>query len=358
MFRLRRSRFRTGYTMKQDRIVTTSERAADAPPKRLPVELVRIAAPLAILICGLAGFAILRSLKASPTSRQHDPPPPLVETVVILPHEGGISFSVDGLVVPFREIDLSAEIAGRVAKKADICRAGRFVTRGTPLIVIDKRDNELEVRRLQDELAQADVTLEELDVEVTSTEALIELAQGQLELQRKDLQRVESLAGRGFSTDSELDKSKRDELGLMNSVLTLKNQAQLLTTRRHRLESAEKLGKTQLEKAELDLARTNVVAPIDGVIVREMVEEDTFVQKGTSLVKLEDTSAVEVRCNLRMDQLLWLWNQESGEVPTAADNAHARLPDSARTDDRFVRAGRHSLRMGRRAVAIRRHRSR
>lgn len=289
--------------------------------RRMPGEVVRIVAPLAILIGGIAGFVVMRSLKASPTRLDHQPPPPLVETTVVRPHEGGVSFSVDGLVVPYREIDLSAEVAGRVAKKAEICRAGRFVSRGTPLIEIDKRDNELEVRRLQRELAQADVMLEELEVELKNTESLVELAQGQLDLHRKELQRVETLAGKGYSTDSELDKTKRDELGLMNSVLTLKNQAQLLNTRRHRLESARELWQTQLEKAELDLARTEIMAPIDGVIVREMVEEDSFVQKGASLVKLEDTSAVEVRCNLRMDQLLWLWGQSTGEAPTAADNA-------------------------------------
>ncbi len=43
-----------------------------------------------------------------------------------------------------------------------------------------------------------------------------------------------------------------------------------------------------------------------------MVEEDSYVQKGTSLAKLEDTSAVEVKCNLRMEDLYWLWSQAQG----------------------------------------------
>jgi len=236
-----------------------------------------------------------------------------------------MSFSVDGLVVPFREISLSAEIAGRVAKKTAACRAGTFVTRGTPLIEIDARDNELEVKRLQGEVAQADVMLKELDVEVESTVGLGELAQGQLDLHRKELERFQSLAGKGFTSTSELDRNKREELAGMNAVMTLKNQAQLLSTRRVRLESARDLSRTQLEKAQLDLSRTRIVAPIDGVVVQEMVEEDSYVQKGASLVKLEDTNAVEVRCNLRMDQLMWLFRTQSvGDASDAASTSRHR----------------------------------
>jgi multidrug efflux pump subunit AcrA (membrane-fusion protein) len=272
-------------------------------------EVMRIVVPLAILLAGVLGFVALRAMKAKPASTERPSPVPLVETVLTRSHEGGLTFSVDGLVVPYREINLSAESAGRVAVKADACRAGTFVTRGTPLITIDGRDYELEVKRLERELAQSNVSIEELDVEVANSQSLVELAREQLTLQRKELERIETLAGKGFSTTSELDRTKRDELAVMNSVMTLDNQTALLNTRRNRLESARDLCQSQLERAELDLARTKVVSPIDGVVVEEMVEEDSYVQKGASLLKLEDTSAVEVRCNLRMDQLLWLWSQ-------------------------------------------------
>lgn len=281
-------------------------------------ELVRIAAPLAILIGGALGFVALKSLKATPTSTERPPPIPLVVTELVRTHDGGLTFSVDGLVVPHREINLSAESSGRVASKADVCRAGTFVTRGTPLLEIDARDYELEVRRLERELAQADVSIDELDVEVANTQSLIDLAKEQLVLQRKELERIQTLADKGFSTPSELDRNKREELASLNTVTTLENQMALLRTRRSRLESARDLCQSQLEKSQLDLERTRIVSPIDGVIVQEMVEEDSYVQKGTLLVKLEDTSAVEVRCNLRMDQLLWLWSQQRRGETTAS----------------------------------------
>jgi RND family efflux transporter MFP subunit len=86
------------------------------------------------------------------------------------------------------------------------------------------------------------------------------------------------------------------------------------------LEQAKELTAVQLEKAQLDLKRTTILAPVDGVIVREWVEQDAYVQKGAALVTIEDTSSVEVKCNLRMEELYWLWNQdESRSVSTVRD---------------------------------------
>jgi len=296
--------------MKQDSTAAAPRRVQRRRPGgSLLVEVVRIIAPLGILAFGLTVFLVLRSMRELPVRSEDLVNAPLVETMTVQPHAGGLDFSVDGVVVPFREIDLAAEVSGRIAKRAEICRAGNYVTRGTPLIEIDDRDYKLEADRLERELAQATVSLKELDVEVSNTKALAKLAKEQLALQRNELQRRQKLAEKRVVTDTDLDAAKRDELAAVNSLLTLENELHLFQTRRGRLESACDLWMSQLEKAQLDLSRTKVEAPIDGVIVQEMVEEDSYVQKGTSLAKLEDTSAVEVKCNLRMDDLYLLWSQ-------------------------------------------------
>jgi multidrug efflux pump subunit AcrA (membrane-fusion protein) len=66
-----------------------------------------------------------------------------------------------------------------------------------------------------------------------------------------------------------------------------------------------------LQKARLDLGRSKILAPVDGVIVRDQVEQGDFVQKGSALFTIEDTSSIEVRCNLLMEDLFWLWSQQS-----------------------------------------------
>jgi multidrug efflux pump subunit AcrA (membrane-fusion protein) len=108
---------------------------------------------------------------------------------------------------------------------------------------------------------------------------------------------------------SALDQSRRAELAARNSLQTLENQTRLYQTRRNTTEISRQLVEVRLEKAQLDLERAEVKAPVSGVVVEEMVEEDSFVPVGAAMAKIEDTSTVEVRCSLQMEELSWLWRQ-------------------------------------------------
>jgi len=91
------------------------------------------------------------------------------------------------------------------------------------------------------------------------------------------------------------------------------------------LTEAQALAATMLERAKLDLSRTRVVAPVDGVVVDDKVEQDSFVSRGTPLVTLEDTSAVEVKTSLRMDELSQVWG---GRVANGDGLGAHDLPDA------------------------------
>ena len=69
----------------------------------------------------------------------------------------------------------------------------------------------------------------------------------------------------------------------------MQNQLRTFESRGTRLELAARLAETELEQAALDLERTVVRAPVDGRIVSEQVEQDSYVQRGTQLLVVEDT---------------------------------------------------------------------
>jgi multidrug efflux pump subunit AcrA (membrane-fusion protein) len=288
------------------------------------IEVFRIIVPLLILAGGGLGFLVLAGMREAPARAKEESKLPLVETVEAVAYEKGLDIEVDGLVVPYREVKIAAEVGGRIRLKADICEAGNFVEAGTLLLEIDPLDYQLEVRRLNKELEQARVTIRELDVETANSAELIQLAEEDLELQRRELQRLKNLSGNGVITESQVDQAARAELTSRDVLLSRRSQYQLLRTRRNRFEQAQELVGTQLEKAQLDLKRTKILAPIDGVIVEEMVEQDSYIQKGSTMVSVEDTSAVEVKCNLRMNELYWLWGGHSVADGTARDEGLGR----------------------------------
>lgn len=295
-----------------------------------------------ILVIGFTVYAALahqpeQGADASPTPRL-----PVVKTVAIREHKGSLDIEVDGIVTPYREIEVAAEVGGRVIYKNEACNGGVFVKKGTPLIRIDPRDYELEQQRLGNQLAQAEANLSELAVQVSNTEALIKLARDQVDFEHKEIDRLAGLIQERIVTDSAMDKAKQAELAARNALVRLTNELQLHQTRKTGLQSAKALVETSLEKAQLDIDRTKVAAAVDGLVVQDMVEQDSYVQKGAPLFTLEDTSAVEVKCQLRMEELHWLWRQASSDPSGDNTSGGYQIPQT-RVTVTYQVSGRESV---------------
>jgi multidrug efflux pump subunit AcrA (membrane-fusion protein) len=291
----------------------------------LPIEIVRLLLPPLIIAAGVAIFFALLSLRKEPETKPTDVELPAVATATVESQDDGLTIDVDGLVVPFREISLSAEVSGRVVGKSAVCRAGNFVTKGTMLIEIDPSDYKLAVKQLDKELAQAEAGLKELDEETASTDDLVGVALSSLKLQEKELARLVQLARRDYATDSQIDTEERNVLAAKNAYLTLRGKLRTLQARHVKLESSREFMAARKERAELDLSRATIVAPIDGVVVSDSVEVDSYVSKGTPLAVIEDITAVEVKCNLQMSELYWIWQQPPAN--DAEDTIHTPRVD-------------------------------
>jgi len=232
-----------------------------------------------------------------------------VQTLTVLPHEGALDIQVDGVVTPRREIRIAAEVAGRVVDKADVIRAGRFVEQGTPLLTIDTVDYSIELTRAEQQKKQVEEDIRQLGVETDNTLSLIELAKRDLALQQEEYERTKRLYSDNRTSKSQLDQAERATIIAENALKSLENQLNLTDIRRDQLQVGLELAETQIQRARLDLERTQILAPVDGVIVSDSVEQGGYVKKGDILFAIEDTSAVEVQCKLQMDDLYWIWRQ-------------------------------------------------
>ena len=263
--------------------------------------------PLVILGGGVAAFMLMGS-QPPPARKSSDVAVATpVRTAEATPEVNGIAIEADGVVVPLREVTLAAEVGGRVLKKADSCNEGQFVKAGTLLFEIDPRDYELDVDRLDREFKQAGLAIEELDEELAQNKTTTDLARRQVELASREAARLENLKAGKIVTESEHDRALRDELTATNTLTLAEGQKRVLAKRRNRLLEAQSLASTMLDKAKLDLSRTRIVAPIDGIVVEDKVEQDSYVARGTPLVTLEDTRAAEVRTSLQMDEVARVW---------------------------------------------------
>ena len=285
--------------------------------------------PVAILAVGILIFRTLGSQPPPARKESAGPAAVAVRTVEVDRVTGGLEIEADGVVVPLREVTLAAEVAGRVLHKSPACNEGQFVKAGMTLFEIDPRDYELDVARLEREAKQAALAIEELDEELVQNASSIDLARRQVELARREAARLEGLKAGKIVTESEHDRAVRDELTAANALTALEGQKRVLAKRRNRLMEAESLAATMLEKARLDLGRTRIVAPADGIIVEDKVEQDSFVAKGTPLVTIEDTGAAEVRTSLEMDDVARIWRSRPQAAGGDGESAHAQLDTRA-----------------------------
>lgn len=293
-------------------------------------EVLKNAIPLGIVLAALLAFFLLSAQKTPPGGGGQKSTTPLVETVTIAKHKGDLDIEVDGVVVPFREIEVGAEVAGRITQKSPQCRAGRYVSKGMTLLTIDQTDYNIEVKRLKNQLEKAKANLAELEVEIDNTEELIKLAKEDVDLQEKDRLRLVELAKRTSVPQADLDRARRNELASRNTLRTLQNQLKLNQARRKRLELERDLVAVELSKAQEDFKRTVIKAPVDGLIVNDAVEEQSFVQRGTPLFTVEDTSRAEVKCSLLAEELAWILEQSEniqGQAESIPELANEDLPE-------------------------------
>lgn len=279
--------------------------------------MVNIVIPLLILAAG-AGFVVaIGSVEPkarpaadnSPTGRLRQLTPAEVTKVYSLQELGKpLELRVDGVVVPHREVQLAAEVAGRVIEKSPLCRAGNFVKQGQLLIKIDPTDYEQEVLRLTRIREQDYEALKEVDQEIENANLSLAIAKQDIDIAEREVARLRALP-KGFVSEGEVDLAQKSLLQSTQSRIAIENQKNLLSARRGRLEAAERLATTQLETAQINLQRCEVRSVADGVIVREDAELNSFIQRGSPIITLEDVSKAEVAVNLRMDQLYWVLDQ-------------------------------------------------
>jgi membrane fusion protein, multidrug efflux system len=168
---------------------------------------------------------------------------------------------------------VTAEIDGPVAAVNVI--DSQQVKRGDVLVVIDNTDTRLALRQAQADLARA--------------QAQVASATSDVKRSGIDLQRREALVESGSVSGDELTKAIN---GSSNA------QASLNAAR-----AAVALAQVHVDKAQVDLGRTVIRSPIDGVIARRQVQLGERVQPSTPLISVVPVSEMYVDANFKEVQL-------------------------------------------------------
>ena len=267
-------------------------------------EWLKYALSILILAGGVGAYFGLSALAKKSEEQASEQLIPLIATEATHPYAGQIDMVVSGSVVPYREIKVAAKVNGNVVKKHPNCEAGNFVKAGEPLIEIDPADfqNQLDVANA--ELEQAKKLMAENELEIAAAETGVKLATRDYNIAKAEFERSQRI--RSALSKSEFDQARRNQLNSETQLRNRESSLKLVRKRIDRLQASIQLSTSKVEAAQTNLQRATVVAPDDGIIVSEAVQEGDFVSVGSPLFTFEDTRRSEVLCNLSPRDLTWI----------------------------------------------------
>lgn len=182
---------------------------------------------------------------------------PLVEVTTVVPSAQPISIFTQGTISPRREIDLIAQVSGKVVAVNQNFAAGGFFDDQEELVKIDDSDYGFQLVRAKAKVADA--------AQLLATEK-----------------------GRALQA-----KREWRELG--------SKEANDLFLRKPQLASAEaslKAAEADQGEAELNLKRTSIAAPFNGRVRETMVDLGQYVNAGSPIARFYGTDTFEVRLPL------------------------------------------------------------
>jgi len=194
-----------------------------------------------------------------------------------------------GISEPSKNWEMVAEVSGRITWVSEDLKEGNIIVKGTKLLTIDDSEYKLALR-------QVDAQIHMSKVHADTTRQLLAIEQRSQSLFKKEISRQRKLKEKGLLAASVLEIAERDLIKADVILQGLKNTLSINIAERETLQ-------VQREQAELDLARTQIIAPFDVRIVNIDAFEAQFANKGQLLFSADATDKTEIEARFPIGQL-------------------------------------------------------
>lgn len=241
----------------------------------------KIALPILLVVLALVIGQIIIKTTQKPEKKRPQRTAYAVDVVLLKAESQIVKLQATGTVIPALEITLRARVAGEIIEVSLEFIDGGTFRQGEQILKIDPADYRLAREQKKAALAEAEYQLK--------------LEEGQRDIAAREWELIASAAD---ETDADRELALR--------VPHLKYRAA-------KLEAAD----AELEKAELDLGRTEVRAPFNAVVVDRLTDLGAQASTQDSLATLAGTDVFYVRTSIPVDRLQWIeCDPENGSQAT------------------------------------------
>ncbi|MBN6529197.1 EmrA/EmrK family multidrug efflux transporter periplasmic adaptor subunit [Acinetobacter pittii] len=243
------------------------------------------------------------------------------------------SVSTDNAYVGAETAQITSMVSGQVAQV--VVKDTQTVHRGDVLVRIDDRDAKIALAQAEAELAKAKRQYKQTAAnssslnsqvvvradEINSAKAQVAQAQADYDKAALELNRREQLAASGAVSKEELTKAQSAvetakaglelaKAGLAQASSSRKAAESTLAANEALIQGVSEtstpdvqVAQAHVEQAQLDLERTVIRAPVDGVVTRRNIQVGQRVAPGTSMMMIVPLNDLYVDANFKESQL-------------------------------------------------------
>ena len=196
-------------------------------------------------------------------------------------------------VVRANIVSIAPQISGLIT--AVNVKHNQTVQKGQLLFTIDDKDYLLNVQSAKANLANVEQQIVEQDAAIASAKANLQNAKDKYAYAQSNYQRIKNLKHDGFVSSNDYDQVNTDLNVSKGNVATSEAALQQAIARRGATgnNNAQLLAaQAQLAKAELNLSRTKVYAPVSGKIATVNLNVGDYVQPGKAVLAEVDSSSI------------------------------------------------------------------
>ena len=179
--------------------------------------------------------------------------------------------SASGAVNPVKQVSVGTQVSGQI--KELFVDFNSEVKAGQLIALIDPESFEYRVRSAQADVDSASAAVLTAQANIAASNAAVSRAKVDMAEAQRDLDRQQSLVDKGFVAQSVADKAR--SLLASNAESVKAAQAQLGVTQAQ-IKSAQanvQQRESALAQARIDLSRTKITSPVDGMVIKRAIEK-------------------------------------------------------------------------------------
>ena len=215
-----------------------------------------------VIACAAGGYAWYRAGEAKLA--------PQFRTAKVVRGPITASVSASGTLNAVVSVQVGSQVSGQI--KEVLVDYNSEVRQGQLIARIDPETFEYRVRQAQADVDASNAQVLTAQANVSAARASVSRAEVNVAEAKRDLDRKQMLVERNFISPAELEKARAVHAANVEDVKSARAQQAVAEAQSRSAEANVKQREAQLQQARIDLERTSIRAPVNGIVIKKSVD--------------------------------------------------------------------------------------